>query len=169
MMRSEQLLPEFIYQFKVNNLNGEAIQLDMYRNKVLLIVNTASECGFTPQYAELETLYKQYRKQGFEVLAFPSNDFGKQEPLSGNQLNEFCTTEFKTSFTVFDRVHVKGPYAIPLYRFLANTRKNKHSNGTPKWNFHKYLINRNGEVADYFYSLTSPCSARVKAAIEKLL
>ncbi len=168
-MKPEPIIPESIYHFKVKNLNGETVMLDHYHNKVLLIVNTASECGFTPQYAELEILYKLYRNRGFEVLAFPSNDFGKQEPLTGTQLETFCSTQYQTSFPLFERIHVKGPAAIPLYQFLANTKKNKKSNGAPKWNFHKYLINRQGEVADYFYSPTSPCSARVKAAIEKLL
>ncbi len=160
---------ENIYQFNVNNLQDETISLKQYAGKVLLIVNTASECGFTPQYAELENLAQAYRGMGFEVLAFPCNDFGGQEPLEGNAIGEFCSLKFKTSFPVFGKLKIKGNDAHPLYKFLSDKSRNGCTSLAPKWNFHKYLINREGKVVDYFISTTKPTSGKIKRAIEKLL
>jgi glutathione peroxidase len=158
-----------IYQFSPTSIEGEPVDLTMYRGKVLLIVNTASACGFTPQYQELERLYKQYKDQGFEVLAFPSNDFGRQEPLTGKEIESFCSINFRTTFKVFDKVHVKGKDAIDLYQFLADKSLNGKVSVAPKWNFHKYLIGRDGQVIDYFLSFTSPTSSKIKSAIESAL
>jgi glutathione peroxidase len=141
----------------------------MYKGKVLLIVNTASECGFTPQYEDLEAVYQLYKNKGFEVLAFPSNDFGGQEPLNGNEIQQFCSVKFHTTFPIFDKIHVKGKNANPLYSFLSNKSQNGNVNIAPKWNFQKYLIDKNGHVIDYYLSTTSPTSAKVKKAIEALL
>jgi glutathione peroxidase len=145
------------------------VQLNMYKGKVLLIVNTASECGFTPQYEDLEAVYQLYKNKGFEVLAFPSNDFGGQEPLNGNEIQQFCSVKFHTTFPIFDKIHVKGKNANPLYSFLSNKSQNGNVNIAPKWNFQKYLIDKNGHVIDYYLSTTSPTSAKVKKAIEALL
>jgi glutathione peroxidase len=158
-----------IYPFKVTSIEGVDILLEQYKNKVLLIVNTASECGYTPQYKDLEELYKQYRDKGFEVLAFPSNDFGKQEPLNGAAIAEYCSIHFRTTFPVFNKVVVKGSKAIPLYQFLSNKSQNGKVNVEPKWNFQKYLVNRKGEVVDYYFPFTKPTSSRVKKGIERLL
>jgi glutathione peroxidase len=158
-----------IYSFKVKNIEGEEISLSTYKGKVLLIVNTASQCGFTPQYKELEDLYKLYKDKNFVLLAFPSNDFGNQEPLNGKDIQEFCTQNYKTTFPIFDKIHVKGKDANILYEFLSQKKLNGHLSSTPKWNFHKYLINKNGEVVDYFYSFTKPASRKIKKSIEKLL
>ena len=158
-----------VHNFKVHDLSGKEVQLNMYKGKVLLIVNTASECGFTPQYEELEAIYQLYKNKGFEVLAFPSNDFGGQEPLNGNEIQQFCSVKFHTTFPIFDKIHVKGKNADPLYTFLSNKSQNGNVNIAPKWNFQKYLIDKNGHVIDYYLSTTSPTSAKVKKAIEALL
>lgn len=164
-----QTLLSPIYAYTVQTLEGATVSLSEYQNKVLLIVNTASECGFTPQYQQLEELYKQYSAKGFAVLAFPSNDFGRQEPLQGQALQSFCSLHFRTTFPVFDRVHVKGPMAHPLFQFLSNRNQNGAVGIVPKWNFHKYLVDRNGKVVDYFFPFTKPTSPSIKKAIEKLL
>ncbi len=158
-----------VHNFKVHDLSGKEVQLNMYKGKVLLIVNTASECGFTPQYEDLEAVYQLYKNKGFEVLAFPSNDFGGQEPLNGNEIQQFCSVKFHTTFPIFDKIHVKGKNANPLYSFLSNKSQNGNVNIAPKWNFQKYLIDKNGHVIDYYLSTTSPTSAKVKKAIEALL
>ncbi len=158
-----------VYQFTVKDLSGEEVSLNDYRGKVLLIVNTASECGFTPQYRELEELYNTYKNRGFEILAFPSNDFGGQEPLQGHAIAQFCENNYKTTFPVFDKVRVKGEFAHPLFKFLSDKKQNGKVGTSPKWNFQKYLVDKNGKVVDYYLSITSPTSTKVKKAIEKLL
>lgn len=158
-----------IYPFKVKLLNGKEQVLSAYSDKVLLIVNTASGCGFTPQLEELQTLREEFVEDGFEVLGFPSNDFGKQEPLNGEQLGEFCEVNYGVKFPVFEKVMVRGEVAHPLFKFLRDKKLNGHLNSTPRWNFHKYLVNRNGEVVDYFYSFTKPSSSKIKKKIQRLL
>ena len=158
-----------VHQFTVKDLTGTAIDLSVYKGKVLLIVNTASECGFTPQLKELEELYQIYKNKGFCVLAFPSNDFGGQEPLDGKEIQTFCSTKYSTTFPIFNKVHVKGENADPLYQFLSNKSENGNVDIAPKWNFQKYLIDKEGKVIDYYLSTTSPTSDKVKKAIETLL
>ena len=158
-----------IYPFKVKLLNGTEKTLSDYKGKVLLIVNTASGCGFTPQLKDLQALRDEYAEQGFEVLGFPSNDFGKQEPLEGNAINEFCEVNFGVQFPMFEKIMVRGNQAHPLFKFLSEKKLNGHFNSSPKWNFHKYLINREGKLVDYFYSTTEPDSTKITKAIENLL
>lgn len=158
-----------VYQFIIQRLDGEVLSLGDYKDKVLLIVNIASECGFTPQLKDLEILRKEFTGQDFEILAFPSNDFGGQEPLEGADIGEFCRNNFDTNFQVFNKIRVRGSYAHPLYRFLSDKKMNGHVGASPRWNFHKYLINRQGEVADFFYPFTKPNSSRIKKKINKLL
>ncbi|MEI6509291.1 MAG: glutathione peroxidase [Bacteroidota bacterium] len=158
-----------IYSFKIKTIDGNEVSLEQYRGKVLLIVNTASKCGFTPQYKQLEDLYKLYKDKGFEILAFPSNDFAKQEPLNGKEIAAFCSSTYHVTFPVFEKIHVKGNNASELYQFLSSKKLNGRINSIPKWNFHKYLVNKNGEVVDYFYTPTKPTSGKIKKAIEKLL
>lgn len=158
-----------IYPFKVKLLNGKEQILSDYHNKVLLIVNTASSCGFTPQLKELQELRTEFAAEGFEVLGFPSNDFGNQEPLMGNEIHQFCEVNYGVEFPVFEKVMVRGEAAHPLFKFLRDKKLNGHLNSTPRWNFHKYLINRKGEVVDYFYSFTKPNSSKVKKKIQRLL
>ena len=129
-----------IYQFNVQQLDGEVLNLSTYRDKVLLIVNTASQCGFTPQLKELVTLKDQFKDQPFEILAFPSNDFGGQEPLEGKELEAFCEAT-GTNYPVFDKIRVRGPYAHPLYQFFADKKLNGVLKSVPRWNFLKFLIN----------------------------
>lgn len=158
-----------IYDFHGLQFNGEKKSLQDYSGKVLLIVNTASKCVFTPQFKSLEKLYQTYKGRGFEILAFPSNDFGEQEPMTGLQLETFCRIQQQVTFPVFKRVHVVGDYCDPLFKFLADKRLNGQVNVKPLWNFHKYLVNREGQVVDYFYSVTSPQAKRLTAKIERLI
>lgn len=158
-----------IYRFSVKKLNGEEVNLSDYKNKVLLIVNTASQCGFTPQLKELETLRHEFEGQDFEILAFPSNDFGGQEPLDGSGIGKFCKINFGAHYPVFSKLKVKGRDAHPLFRFLGTKKENGNVQSTPLWNFHKYLIDRNGHVIDYYYPFTKPNSAKVKKKIGELL
>jgi len=163
------MLNKSIYKFEVNSIKGEAVSLQQYAGKVLLIVNTASGCGFTPQFKDLETLYKKYQHLGFEILAFPSNDFGNQEQLEAASIAEFCSINFQTTFPLFDKIHVKGIDCHPLYKFLSNKSLNGVTNMSPKWNFHKYLINKKGEYVDYYLTITDPNSKKITNKIEQLL
>ena len=157
-----------IYQFNIQRLDGEVINLSEFKDKVLLIVNTASQCGFTPQLKDLATLKDEFKDKNFEILAFPSNDFGGQEPLEGKDLEDFCSTT-GTNYPVFEKIRVRGPYADPLYKFLADKKQNGRLNSIPRWNFHKYLINKAGLVTDFFFPFTKPTSSKVRKKIARLL
>jgi glutathione peroxidase len=135
-----------------------------YSGQVLLVVNTASKCGFTPQYEALEAMHARYKPRGFAVLGFPSNDFMGQEPGSEKQIQEFCTLTYGVKFPMFEKVHVKGNEATPLYRALAAA-----TGEAPKWNFHKYLIDRNGKVVASYGSRTKPDDPALVAKLESLL
>lgn len=158
-----------IYQFSAQTLQGKEVSLSEYKDKVVLIVNTASACGLTPQYKQLEELYKTYKDKGLVILGFPSNQFNGQEPLEGEAIEQFCEINYGVTFPVFDKSDVKGDTASPLFKFLSNRNENGAVGLSPKWNFQKYLINRKGEVVDYFLPITVPTAGRVKRAIEKLL
>lgn len=158
-----------VYPFKIKLSSGKEQTLSAYKNKVLLIVNTATSCGFTPQLKELQALKDEFDPKDFEVLAFPSNDFGRQEPLDGAAIADFCELNFGVKFPVFEKLMVRGEAAHPLFKFLRDKKLNGHINSTPRWNFHKYLINKQGEVVDYFYSFTKPSSSKVKKKIQRLL
>jgi glutathione peroxidase len=157
-----------IYQFDVQKLNGEGISLSHYKDKVLLIVNTASQCGFTPQLKDLVALKNEFGSDGFEILAFPSNDFGGQEPLEGNAIDAFCES-YGANFPIFEKIRVRGPYADPLYKFLGDKKENGKLNSTPRWNFHKYLIDKTGKLTDFFYPFTKPTSSKIRKKIARLL
>src|SRR5690606_38624493 len=131
--------------------------------------NTASECGFTPQLKDLEELYQKYRGRDFEIIGIPSNDFGKQEPRQGEDIMEFCRVNYGVTFPIFSKTVVRGPYAHPLYKFLSDKKQNGKVKASPLWNFHKYLIDRNGRVTDFFYPFTKPTSLRVRKKINRLL
>jgi len=160
---------ENIYPFCVETVGGHEISLEVFKGKVLLIVNTASACTFTPQLKELEDLRQLYIDHEFEILAFPSNDFGGQEPLEGQKLLEFCTVNYGVNYHLFNKIRVRGPYAHPLYNYLSNKALNNRINSVPRWNFHKYLVNKEGEVCDFFYPFTKPTSSKIKKKIERLL
>lgn len=155
------------YDFAFHSLNNhEPLPLSTYQGKVLLIVNTASQCGFTPQYAQLEHLYQQYKEQGLVILGVPSNDFGTQEPGSSADIAQFCQINYGVTFPLSAKEHVKGAHAHPFYLW-AKTKLGFWS--TPKWNFHKYLVNREGELIDYFFSTTVPSSSRLIRALNNAL
>jgi glutathione peroxidase len=155
-----------VYDFNVKSIDGKEVPLSTYKGKALLIVNTASECGFTPQYEGLQKLYEGYKAKGFEVLAFPSNDFGGQEPGSAEEIKKFCTLKYKTTFPLFAKVVVKGKQAEPLYRFLQDLPKN---GGEVKWNFSKFLVDSKGEVVAHFDSNVEPQSDTLKKALDAAL
>ena len=152
---------------ELRSLQGQPVQLSDYRGQVLLIVNTASACGFTPQYQGLEALYQRYRERGFAVLAFPCNQFGQQEPGSADDISSFCSTRFQVSFPLFDKVEVNGPNADPLFAFLKKAAPGLLGTSAIKWNFTKFLVDREGRVRRRFAPFTAPES--ISRAIERLL
>lgn len=157
-----------IYRFTVQRLDGREVNLRQYKNKVLLVVNTASQCGFAPQLKELVELKKEFAGQDFEILAFPSNDFGGQEPLEGDAIGEFCES-YGANFPTFDKIRVRGPYADELYKFFADKKANGVLSSVPRWNFHKFLINRDGLLTDFYYPFTKPTSSKIKKKVARLL
>ena len=159
-----------IYEFSAETLDGGAATLSTYRGSVLLIVNTASQCGFTPQYAGLETLYRTYRERGLEVLGFPCNQFGGQEPGTAAEIGAFCERNYGVSFPMFAKIDVNGDKAHPLYRFLKKQKPGllgPLDGGAIKWNFTKFLVDRNGQVVTRYASTTKPES--LAKDIERLL
>jgi glutathione peroxidase len=159
-----------IYDFSAPLLDGREQRLDQFNGQVLLIVNTASKCGFTPQYAALESLYRTYRTRGFSVLGFPSNQFGAQEPGSVEEIAAFCEARFGITFPLFAKVDVNGPTAHPLYRFLKKERPGifgVFGSGAIRWNFTKFLVDRNGRVTARYGSAKKP--EKLAGAIERLL
>ena len=156
-----------VYDFKVRDIDGQMVDLSIYKDKVLLIVNTASKCGFTKQYTGLEELYKTYKDKGLVVLGFPCNQFGAQEQGDEAEIKEFCSLTYSVDFPMFAKVEVNGENAEPLYKFLKNAATGVLGSESIKWNFTKFLVNRKGEVVDRFASITTP-EALVKD-IEKLL
>ena len=153
-----------VLDHKFANLMDEPVSLCQFRGKVLLIVNTASECGYTPQYEGLEALYRRYRDKGFAVLGFPANDFGGQEPGSNKEIAHFCQVNYGITFPIFAKTSVVGAKANPLFHELAAKTGNP-----PRWNFHKYLLDRAGQPVAVFESAVEPTDPRVTAQIEKLL
>jgi glutathione peroxidase len=158
-----------VLDFKVKDIDGKEVDLAKYKGSVLLIVNTASQCGYTPQYKDLESIYEKYKDQGFEVLAFPANEFGKQEPGSNEEIKEFCSTKYKVSFPLFSKIVVKGKGIDPLYEYLTSESTNPKHAGTIPWNFTKFLVNKKGEVIGRFQPKDNPTGETVTAAIDKAL
>ena len=144
-----------IYDFKVKNYKDEEVSLEEYQNKVLLIVNTATRCGFTKQYDALEELYEKYHDQGFEILDFPCDQFAHQAPESNEEIHEFCTLRFNTKFPRFAKIKVNGKEAEPLYTYLKNEKPNLLGKAI-KWNFTKFLVDKNGNVVKRFEPTTTP-------------
>ena len=162
--------PKSVYDFSAHSLDGREVSLAGFRDKVLLVVNTASKCGFTPQYAGLEALYRQYKDRGLVVLGFPCNQFGAQEPGGAAEIALFCNQNYGVSFPLFAKIEVNGPHAHPLYKFMKGEKSGLLGmiglNGI-KWNFTKFLIDRHGQVVDRFGPATPP--AELAAEIGKLL
>lgn len=162
---ADQICPSLL-DHEVRRLNSEdSIRLcDAYRDQVVLIVNTASECGFTYQYEGLEALYSENKDKGLVVLGFPSNDFGGQEPGDEQQVQNFCRSQYGIQFPMFEKMHVKGSQADPLFKDLAQA-----AGGAPRWNFYKYLIGRDGKLIESYSSFTKPQSKKLANAIEQAL
>lgn len=154
-----------VHDFKVNNIDGNEINLADYKGKVLLIVNTASKCGFTPQYDDLQTLYKKYEAQGLVVIGFPANNFGAQEPGTDEEIKTFCLTKFDVEFPMMSKVSVKGDDIHPLFKELT-TAETASFSGDINWNFEKFLIDKNGNLVERYRSRTKPLSEDITSAIE---
>ena len=152
-----------LHELSATTLTGQAHSLSTYKGRVLLVVNVASECGFTPQYEGLQKLQEKLQGRGFSVLGFPSNQFGGQEPGSAQEIQTFCATRFHVTFPLFEKCEVKGSRKSPIYAFLSATQ------GEPKWNFHKYLVGKDGQVIRAFPSQVAPESAELNKAIEEAL
>ena len=156
-----------IYDFSAQTLTGKPRKMSDYKGKVLLVVNTASKCGFTPQYAGLEELYKKYRSRGLVVLGFPSNQFGEQEPGPDSEIAEFCEMNYGVSFPMFSKVDVNGDAAHPLFKYLTSSKKGMLGSQAIKWNFTKFLVGRDGTVLERYAPTTAP--ADIGPDIEKAL
>lgn len=154
------------YDFSFTAIDGEPLPLSTYRGKVLLVVNTASRCGFTPQYDGLQALWNDYRDRGFVVLGVPSNDFGRQEPGSDAEIKDFCAVNFSVDFPLTAKTPVRGENSHPFYRWAA---REVGALGVPRWNFHKYLVASDGRLVDWFATTTTPQAERLRAAIEREL
>lgn len=159
-------VPGSIYDFKVASLDGGTIDFSQYKGKKILIVNTASKCGFTPQYAELEELYKKYGDK-LVIVGFPANNFLFQEPGNSGEIASFCQKNYGVTFPMAEKISVKGRKMAPIYQWLTEKKYNHLTNSSVKWNFQKYLINEKGELTDIFKPATKPMSPEVIAAIEK--
>ena len=151
----------------VKDMNGKEVNLADYKGKVLLIVNVASKCGYTPQYEGLEAIYNKYKEKGFEILAFPCNDFGGQEPGTNEEIKTFCSSKYNVTFKLFDKIKVLGDERSPLYARLINN--NVTEKGDVKWNFEKFLIDKNGNIVSRFRSKVKPESEEITKAIESEL
>ena len=156
-----------IYDFTARTLQGKDVSLSEFKDKVLLIVNTASKCGFTPQYTGLETLYEKLNGKGFVVLGFPCNQFGHQEPGGSEEIGSFCQTNYGVSFPMFDKIDVNGPNAHPLYRYLKDQQPGVLGTKNIKWNFTKFLVDKSGRVVDRFAPMTKP--EDIEKSIDKVL
>lgn len=156
-----------ISQITVKDIDGKSVSLADYKGKVLLIVNVASYCGNTKQYSDLEKIYKEYKSKGFEILAFPCNQFGEQEPGSNEDIKNFCSTKYDVTFRLFDKIDVNGKNKSPLYSVLTDNEVTGKAD--VKWNFEKFLIDKDGNVVARFHNKTEPSSDEIISAIEKEL
>ncbi|MFV0556005.1 MAG: glutathione peroxidase [Lactovum sp.] len=155
------------YEYKAKKINGQEVSMSDYKGKVVLIVNTASKCGLTPQFEGLEKLYKEYHEQGLEILGFPCNQFAAQDPGSHSEIEEFCQLNYGVTFTMFEKIDVNGGQTHPLYKFLKKKKSGLLSSSTIKWNFTKFLIDREGQVSQRFSPKSEP--EEMREDIEKLL
>ena len=154
------------YDFNFKDLDGSPLNLSEYRDKVIVVINVASQCGFTSQYEDMQQVWEKYQSKGIIILGVPSNDFGKQEPGSNEDIKNFCEAKFGISFPMTEKVSVKGSEAHPFYIWA---RENYGKSAIPKWNFHKIIIDKNGKIAETFSSITSPSSKKFIKTLEKLI
>ena len=155
-----------LYDFTMADIDGKAVNLSQYRGKVLLLVNTASFCGNTPQYSDLQAMYEHYNEKGLEILAFPANNFGQQEPGSDQEIKNFCFTKYSLTFPLFSKISVKGSDKHPLYQFLT---EQSPFPGEVEWNFQKYLVDRSGNIVGRFHHRTQPLSPEIVKEVERVL
>lgn len=158
-----------IYDFTLNSITGQPVSLSQYKGKVVLLVNVASRCGYTPQYKGLEALYKKYESKGFVILGFPANNFMGQEPGTNAEIQAFCTRTYNVTFPMFSKISVKGGDQAPLYQFLTDKKTDPEHSGDIGWNFTKFLVDRNGKITARFDSAVEPDSSEVISAIEATL
>lgn len=158
-----------IYRFTMQSIDGQPVKLKSYKGKVVMLVNVASRCGFTPQYAGLEKLYEQYKDRGFVIVGVPANNFAQQEPGTNAEIKKFCSTKYNVSFPMMAKVSVKGDDKTPLYQYLTSTSEDPQFGGEIKWNFTKFLVGRKGHLVARFEPAVTPDSPQVKAAIESAL
>lgn len=166
-MQTLAVRADSIHNIAVKDIDGKDTTLGAYKGKVLLIVNVASQCGYTPQYKGLESIYEKYKDKGFTVLGFPCNQFGQQEPGTNEEIKQFCSSKYNVKFPMFDKIEVNGPNRHPLYVALAGDKSPYP--GNIKWNFNKFLIGRDGKIIKRFDSKATPESPEVTAAIEEAL
>jgi len=165
----EDIKMKSIYDFTVKDIDGKDVKLENYKGKVVLIVNVASKCGFTPQYEGLQKIYTKYKDQGFVILGFPANNFMGQEPGTNEEIKQFCSLNYNVTFPMFSKISVKGKDIAPLYQYLTEKETNPEFSGKISWNFNKFLIDRQGKIVARFGSRAKPESQEVIAAIEKAL
>ena len=157
---------KLVYVFNFNDLDGSPLNLSEYKNKVIVIVNVASQCGFTNQYEDMQKIWEKYQSRGVIILGVPSNDFGNQEPGSSQEIKNFCEAKFGISFPMTEKLSVKGESAHPFYKWAE---KNHGKTAVPKWNFHKIIIDRNGKIAETFSSITNPSSKKFIEVLDRLI
>ena len=155
---------ESFYDIKLNDINGKKIDLKSFEDKYILFVNVASKCGFTSQYTDLEKLYQQYQ-DNLIVIGLPCNQFGGQEPGDADEIKNFCLSNYGVTFIISEKIEVKGEGIHPLYQWLTQKELNGKKSSTVKWNFQKYIVDKNGELLNYFYSMTSPLSNKITSLI----
>lgn len=158
-----------IYSFTMNDIDGNPVSLSEYKGKVVLIVNVASKCGLTPQYRDLQDMYDKYNEKGFEILAFPANNFLSQEPGTDTEIKEFCSKNYGVTFPVFSKISVKGKDMAPLYKFLTTKEENGIDDSSVKWNFQKYLIDREGRLVTFFEPRTKVTDEKVLEILNQIL
>jgi glutathione peroxidase len=154
-----------LYEIQIDSLQGKSIDLSKYKGKKILFVNVASKCGFTPQYKDLQKLHNAYQDK-LVIIGVPCNQFGKQEPGGSEEIQEFCEINYGVSFLITEKVDVKGNEQHPLYTWLTKKIENGRKNSSVKWNFQKYLVDENGELIDYYFSMTSPTSSKIKKHLQ---
>jgi glutathione peroxidase len=157
-----------VYDFTLNSIDGKPMPLANYRGKVIMLVNVASQCGYTPQYKGLEAMYEKYKSQGLVVLGFPANNFF-QEPGTNEEIKTFCSAKYSVTFPMYSKISVKGKDAAPLYQYLTDPKTGPATGGEIQWNFTKFLVDRNGKVIQRFETEVEPDSPQVRTAIEKAL
>jgi len=158
-----------VFDFKMKDIDGKDVKLKKYKGNVMLVVNTASQCGYTPQYESLQATFDKFKDRDFYVLGFPANNFGGQEPGTEKEIKEFCTSKYKVTFPMFAKISVKGADQDPFYAYLTRKETNPEFAGDITWNFNKFLIDRKGKIVARFTSKQKPDSPEVIAAIEKYL